>query len=60
MKAVNVSYIKSGPWIGPDILDNTLQFVDASFADEWRCVEPLVRVARSTRTHTGQRAKAEA
>src|SRR6202171_1670022 len=27
MKAVKVSYIRSGPWIGPDILDNTLQFV---------------------------------
>src|SRR5260370_22380073 len=27
MKAVKVSYIKSGPWIGPDILHNTLQFL---------------------------------
>jgi hypothetical protein len=26
-KAVNVSYERSGPWIGPDILDKTLQFV---------------------------------
>src|ERR1700724_4421918 len=26
-KAVNVSYESSGPWIGPDILDSTLQFV---------------------------------
>src|SRR5260370_39334955 len=27
MKAQNVSYISSGPWIGPDILDSTLQLV---------------------------------
>jgi len=27
MKAVNVSYIRSGPWIGPDILESTLQLV---------------------------------
>jgi hypothetical protein len=27
MKAVKVSYIRSGPWIGPDILDRTLQLV---------------------------------
>src|SRR5260370_1790679 len=27
IKAVNVSYIRSGPWTGPDIFDNTLQFV---------------------------------
>jgi len=27
MKAVKVSYIRSGPWIGPAILDSTLQFV---------------------------------
>jgi hypothetical protein len=27
MKAVKVSYIRSGPWIGPDILDGTLQLV---------------------------------
>ena len=24
---MKVSYIRSGPWIGPDILDSTLQFV---------------------------------
>ena len=27
MKAVKVSYISSGPWIGPDILANALQLV---------------------------------
>ncbi|GCC44964.1 hypothetical protein chiPu_0029061 [Chiloscyllium punctatum] len=27
MKAVNVSYDNSGPWIGPLILDSSLQFV---------------------------------
>src|SRR6201990_2209864 len=27
MNAVKVSYIRSGPWIGPDILDSTLQLV---------------------------------
>src|SRR5438477_12754414 len=26
-KAVKVSYDRSGPWIGPDICDSTLQFV---------------------------------
>jgi len=27
MKAVKVSYIRRGPWIGPDILDSSLQLV---------------------------------
>jgi hypothetical protein len=27
MKAVKVSYIRSGPWIGPDTLERTLQLV---------------------------------
>jgi hypothetical protein len=27
MKAQKVSNIRSGPWIGPDILDSTLQLV---------------------------------
>ena len=27
MKAVKVSYIRSGPWIGPDILASWLQLV---------------------------------
>src|SRR5258705_13863643 len=27
MKAVKVSYIRSEPWIGPDSLDSSLQFV---------------------------------
>jgi hypothetical protein len=32
MNAVNVSYDSSGPWIGPDIFDSTLQFVPNSRA----------------------------
>jgi hypothetical protein len=43
-KAVNVSYDRSRPWIGPDILESTLQFVpkwntittpDADMLDGW-------------------------